>query len=106
MIIIRPHGTFIKGFTVKGHAGAGKMGTDIVCASVSVVTQMIAFELHLKGIASYQIEDGELYVSINTFNCMVEDEERYVEGIMDMMVRTLDALSIQYPDHITLKEEY
>lgn len=91
---------------MKGHAGYGKHGQDIVCASVSTVTQMIAFELNLKGYASYHIEDGELDVSIDETSFLLESQQLYMESLIEMMWRTLDALSIQYPEQITLKEEY
>lgn len=100
MIKIRPHGTFQKGFTVEGHAGYAEHGQDIVCASVSVVTQMIAFELHLKEHATYEMNDGNLVVRIT------DRTDEYANDILDMMVRTLNALQTQYPTHIQIKEEF
>lgn len=100
MITVKPHGKFIKGFTVDGHAGYAEHGTDIVCASVSVVTQMIAFELNHKGYASFKMEDGNLHVSID------EWASDYADEYIEMMTRTLYALKLQYPNHITIMEEF
>lgn len=100
MITIKPHGKFNNGFTVRGHAGFGKHGEDIVCASVSVVTQMIAFEINHKGYGGYHIEDGELTVHIEGW---AQDK---VKDYTEMMERTLYALKLQHPDHIKIKEEF
>lgn len=51
----------ITAFSIKGHAGYAAKGSDIVCAGVSVLSQVIAD--HLVGIDGYQNEDGRLEVN-------------------------------------------
>lgn len=101
MITIYPHGTFAKGFTVEGHADYAEHGRDIVCASVSVVTQMVAYEFVRCDIATCLAKNGRLDVNIN-----VEKDIHYVSRVLVMMLNTLEEIQKQYPEYIQIKEEY
>lgn len=102
MITIRPHGQFYKGFDVEGHANYGAHGNDILCASVSSITQMVAFELEYLGYATFKMRDGLLSVVIDNW----AQSEPLPNHMVDMTLRALRALEMQYPEHITIEEEY
>lgn len=85
-----------------GHANYGAHGQDVLCASVSSMTQMIAFELDHLGYASYKMNDGVLHVAIDNW----AQGEPLPNSLIDMLMRALRALEVQYPDHIRIEEEY
>ena len=100
MITIKPLGFFNQGFIVEGHANYAEHGQDVVCASVSVVTQMIAFELSKRDLASHKIKDSTLEVTIyNPYN-------ETVISFIEMMLSALSKLEEQYPSYIKIEEEY
>lgn len=98
MITIRPHGTMYNGFDVIGHAGYAEHGQDIVCASVSFATQMVASELEFQNTGRFTMKDGLLRVSIVN----IRESSVYI----NMLKRSLHALQEQYPNHITIEEEF
>jgi uncharacterized protein len=105
MIQIRPYGKYLNGFSVEGHAGFGESGQDIVCSSVSVITQMVAFEIDHFAYGDYRVEDGKLQVFVDRMKLNLEEEE-YVKRIMEMMSRTLIALQMMYPNNIKVESEF
>lgn len=56
-------------FEIKGHAGYGESGTDIVCAAISTLGYTLLNEvlvLEVRGLAEnveYEEEEGSLYIS-------------------------------------------
>jgi len=67
-IMIEKENTSIKGFTIKGHAGAGKPGKDIVCSAVSAVAYTA-----LGALANYDIKYDCIKESGN-MQCILSDE--------------------------------
>jgi len=100
MIKVIPHGVFYNGYTVQGHANYAEHGKDIVCASVSVVAQMVASQLEIKGYCNVRIKDGELNVYID------EWARKSAEEYIDMMIRTLREIKMQYDGYIEFEEEF
>ena len=101
MIKVTPYNgkSYLSGFVVKGHANFGEYGTDIICASVSVATQMIGYRLVWHGLASVSISKaGILEVCTDTHN------DPRVKDYINMLMWTLKEIQRQYPDHIQIKE--
>ena len=96
-------------YTVKaeGHAGAGKYGSDIVCAAVSVLMQTLANEVEeaaraeLLAVGVVAHGDGWMKVEVmpNTGGTC-DMVEAWVEFVQD----GLDAIAKSYPDHVQLEE--
>lgn len=96
-------------YTVKaeGHAGAGKYGSDIVCAAVSVLMQTLAKEVEeaaraeLLALGVVAHGDGWMKVEVmpNTGGTC-DMVEAWVEFVQD----GLDAIAQSYPDHVQLEE--
>lgn len=97
MITIFPHGTYTKGFTVKGHAHYAESGQDIVCSAVSVATQMIANEVQFKGYGEVRLDKAELNVYCD------EWAESHVQELIEMMFRTLKEIKDQFPKHLQIE---
>jgi len=74
--IFRDKNKNITRFSVKGHANAGKYGNDIVCASISILSQTTVLALHelLDLEINYEMEDGWLYCELppNIDRCLRE----------------------------------
>ena len=89
----------LSGFCVKGHAGAGSTGTDIVCAAVSSAVYLVANTITdvLSVPAKIRVEDGLLELSVPKRESSAECQHLF-EGLR----LHLEALAQQYPDHITV----
>lgn len=86
---------FFVTFEISGHAGYKKKGEDIICASVSSVTQHTARALSKNG-AAVKMEDGYLKV----WNIKSDTlSQRFVLELYE----TLKDLSEQYPTYINVE---
>lgn len=94
-------------YTVKaeGHAGAGKYGSDIVCAAVSVLMQTLANEVEeaaragklTLGVVAHG--DGWMKVEAMPTDSICNTMEAWVEFVQD----GLDAIAQSYPDNVQLE---
>lgn len=88
----------------KGHAGAGKYGSDIVCAAVSVLMQTLANEVEEAARAGLVVlgavahGEGWMRVEVTPTNESCDMVEAWVELVQD----GLDALSESYPENVEL----
>ena len=101
--IYRDRQGMITGYKVCGHAGAAKAGEyDIICNSVSVMTQMplIGLERHLKRTPSYEVneEDGILQVALNS----APDE--LTQTLLATMAYGAGELAQQFPQYVRIHE--
>ena len=86
-------------FTVKGHAGAGVAGNDIVCAAVSSAAYMAANTVtEILGVqAQAQVKDGYLRFSFSG--------SQAASDIVRGLKLHLEELASQYPDRIKVTTE-
>ena len=90
---------------VEGHAGYAPMGCDVVCASVSILTQtlgQVAFGLRELGAeVAYQELEGAVHIMIRTDDT---DEGRELFESASCSLRTVETgyrmIAMQYPDHV------
>jgi uncharacterized protein YsxB (DUF464 family) len=92
MITIKPNPNYSTGFIVEGHANHSPKGSDIVCASVSTATYMVATEISHRT----HTEDGRMEANYmpTTYN----------KQIVNMLLRTLNELQQQYPEYVEVIE--
>lgn len=85
--------------TIKGHAGYGVKGTDIVCASVSsiVITSVNAIIRIDEKAISYKQDEGFIEVCIN-------NHDKYIDILIDNMISLLKELEKQYNKNIKIDE--
>ena len=96
-------------YTVKaeGHAGAGKYGSDIVCAAVSVLMQTLANEVEeaarARLLALGVVAHGDGWMKVEV---MPNDDGTcdMVEAWVKFVQDGLDAIAQSYPDHVQLEE--
>lgn len=98
----------VTGYMVKaeGHAGAGKYGSDIVCAAVSVLMQTLANEVEEAAragvIAMGNVAHGNGWMKVEVqpnADCFGDMAAAWVEFVQD----GLDAIAQSYPDHVELE---
>ena len=91
-------------FAVKGHSGFAEHGTDIVCASVSAITQTAVLGLirvaKIEPIISKK--KGSLEIKISPESLKTKQIEIFV--IIQTMVEGIRDLQKQFPKHINLQE--
>ena len=85
---------------IKGHAGYGERGTDIVCAAVStmaitVVNDIIALD---NDSIDYEENSGLLIIR-------VKRDTEVNNKLLDNLVRMLTELKVQYPKNIEIRNE-
>lgn len=93
----------ITGYKVCGHAMSAAAGEyDLICNSVSVMTQMplIGLERHLKRVPSYEVneEDGILQVALDS----APDE--LTQTLLATMLYGVQELAQQFPQYVRIHE--
>lgn len=104
--IVRDNQGFIWEFSVKGHAGAGRLGRDIVCAGVSAIVYTALGGLQeLADIESYIEKDGLIKCSIPTD--IAKEKKPVVKVILDTMAIGLKQLRYtpSYKRYISILDE-
>ena len=105
MIIIktyRDHKNNITKFSVKGHANADEYGKDIVCASISILSQTSILALYelLRIEIVYEMNDGWLYCELPKDLDPVIREKANL--ILDTMLIGIRGTKEMYQDFIEL----
>jgi uncharacterized protein YsxB (DUF464 family) len=90
----------IERFSVTGHSGYAKAGSDIVCAAVSalVYTAINSVE-KLVGVELMAVDDGD------TLECTVLEStsDREVQLLIQSMMFGIEQTAAEYPRHIQIK---
>jgi len=91
---------FIVGYKVEGHVGLEKAGKDIICAAVSVMTQIpiLSLEKQLNRHPQYSFDDGVLMVKLDK----VDDLSQL---LLRSMVLGMEDLSRKYPKYVRIEEQ-
>lgn len=100
--VFRDEQGMVVSYSVNGHAGYGKSGTDIICSAVSALTQapLLGLERHLKLKPSFEVnqEDGILEVALNSAPTDL------TEAIFQTMIYGLESIVRQCPQYVQIKE--
>lgn len=105
ILIQRDKKNKIRFFSIEGHAYAAEPGYDIVCASVSVLSQtaILALDEIGKIDIKFSIEDGYLSCALPS---NINDMKRAkADIILDTIIIGLKGIIEEYPDYITLHNE-
>lgn len=103
--VIRNKEKNVVSFSVQGHANADEAGKDIVCASISILSQTIVLALDQVGKidVTYEMDEGWLLCQIPD---NIDDIQRErVNIIIDTMIIGIKGTSEMYPDYIKLQDE-
>jgi len=94
---------YIKGFTVKGHAGFANPGSDIYCAGISAISQTALLGLikHLPGQPEYQVKQG--FLSVKLPSGLDHDSREKAQIILSTMEAGLKSLEESYPQYIKVE---
>lgn len=101
MTVIRmlsQHGT-ITGFEVKGHAGAGTEGNDLVCAAISFLATTCANALEEVAGKTPAIKQGEAYLRAEL---PMKDVSASAAVVLQTFYRGARDLLEAYPRHVSL----
>lgn len=102
--IVRDSKGFIWEFTVKGHAGSGKLGKDIVCAAISAIAYTALGALdELAGINNYNESDGFISCSIPTN--LKENEADVIKIILETMAIGFKQVENEYKKFVMVLDE-
>ena len=64
--------------TIKGHAGYGAYGKDIVCSAVSVLTQFVGEIIEKEKIGSYKIMENTIQLDFDPDNVISLKLQNYL----------------------------
>lgn len=90
----------IDSVTVKGHAGYGVRGTDIVCASVSSILITTVNAILRVDENSIQVDQADAYVKVTILKRV-----EMVNLLMENMVALLEELQTDYKKYIRITNE-
>ena len=86
--------------TVQGHAGAGLLGQDIVCASTSsIIYTTINGILNIDNKAIEYTDDNKL-LKIK----IIDKKNKVVNILIDNMIMLLEDLESQYPENLKVRK--
>ena len=100
-------GDRICGFSVFGHSGYAKEGSDIVCAAVSASVQMLEIQIAQvigEEKASFKVL-GEARISYMLPEELSEKEKEITKPMMTGFFKMMQSVSKHYEDYLTLKTE-
>lgn len=83
------------GFHIKGHAEYAEYGQDIVCASISVLAQVLAREITTYIDSDYYEKSGDLKLVMN-------EERLESKVLLRTFVRGVREIARQYPDNVKI----
>jgi hypothetical protein len=93
----------LKGFSVKGHSGTGKPGTDLVCAAVTVLFRTAARLVHLQPDIRVQGDasrSGTLEMEITSVSA---GKQQWLAGLSDFLIRGAEDLQEEHPQAISVR---
>lgn len=98
-VSIKKENDIISNVIVKGHAGYGVKGNDIVCASVSsiVITSLNAIIRIDKNSIDYKQDEGFIEV-------IIKKHDKYIDILIDNMISLLKELEKDYKKNIEIYE--
>lgn len=92
----------IYGFKSKGHAGYGMRGTDVVCASVSIllINTINAIEKLTADRCSYKINDRRATIDFGMDSCGEQSQT-----LLKALRLGIEGIAGEYPGNVTIKIE-
>lgn len=103
--VCRDHEKNIVEYSVEGHAYAAEPGSDIVCASISILAQTTVLALYelLSIDVIYEINDGYLYCKLP--NQLSKDMREKASLILNTMIIGMKGTQQMYKEFIDLCDE-
>lgn len=106
--ILKNNNGSIVEYEIKGHTGYGAYGEDILCASISILSQTALISLNeVCGIEensiSYSIDDKSGYIKVSLPFDIPKAQRDKADIVLKTMEVGLKGLIEIYPDYITLK---
>ena len=92
----------LKSCDIRGHAEAGKRGTNIVCAAVSVLARTAVEVLSEKEgitVQSKTPKRGELTLKAKAISA---DGKRFLDAAGTFLIKGLDSVAKEYPEYCTI----
>lgn len=92
----------LRGFAVRGHAGQGAAGRDVVCAAVSALTQtaVLGLQRRLGLEPRVRMGDGSLECSLPA--ALAAESARGAADILETMVLGLEAIAALHPQAVVV----
>ncbi len=92
----------VQSFSVEGHAFAEEHGRDIVCASISILSQTAVLSLYEVGNIDiiYEIDEGWLYCELP--ENLDDVHRKNADIILNTMLVGIKATQEMYPEYIEL----
>ncbi|MFA5523918.1 MAG: ribosomal-processing cysteine protease Prp [Tissierellales bacterium] len=95
-------------YEVNGHTGFGAHGEDILCASISILSQTALISLNeVCGInekdITYLIDDNKGYLKVSLPQKLSIEQMEKADIVLKTMEVGLKGLTDIYPDYVTLK---
>ena len=93
------------GFECLGHAGYSNYGNDIVCASVSTVTQSTVLGLQkvCKVNVDVTIDDNKGYMKVDIPERLDGKNQEQVNVLLETLYLTIEDLNEGYPKYISME---
>ena len=96
----------LDGFTVEGHSGYAREGSDIVCAAISACVGMAECTVNeVLGLAApVKMRQKDAFLSLKLPNGLGQTSESTCQTLLAALMVHFVQLAEEYPDHITVLE--
>lgn len=92
-------------FEIKGHADYAPHGADIVCASVSVISQAVAMQLSQELESEHLISSGYILCTYQAdVSGLNESDNDVLRALLQMLHATVSEIARQHPEHVEVVE--
>jgi len=95
----------LKSCDLRGHAGAGKRGEDVVCAAVSVLGGTVLKALSVREgikVRGEAPERGVLLISVDAYDSLSKD---FLSACGIVLTEGLTEVAAEYPENVRLSIE-
>ena len=96
-VLVEKKNDLIDHIEIKGHAGYGIKGTDIVCASVSSITITSLNAILRIDEKALDFTQSEGFIEVN-----INKHDKYIDNTLENMISMLEELEKQYKENIKI----
>lgn len=95
----------ILGFEIRGHSNSNDRDKNIICCSVSVISQGVILGLleYLSLDVDYIKKEGYLTCTIKNYDSINSTLKIQIQTLMNTLIITLKNIQNNYPNNITIK---
>ncbi len=105
-VFYRRNGRLI-GFDIKGHSGYAESGSDIVCAAVSTLTELVECTINdqANAGADVTVDSKRAEITLRLPETLCEEKQKICQSVMEAAYKVLSEYAGQYKGYLETAEK-